>query len=159
VTRFHTHFPLLNKIARGQLLMPDDVTAFEATLEGQHRQGSDGLSLLKRAVCEHNLRAASQVYKNIALDELARLLRVSPARAESVAAEMIVAGRLQAKLNQRAMLLTFADGSAQPRSTLAAFDVQIAALVAQTDVALVQVSVLFTVTFHANLAHNLTRSP
>ena len=55
--------------------MPDDVTAFEATLEGQHRQGSDGLSLLKRAVCEHNLRAASQVYKNIALDELARLLR------------------------------------------------------------------------------------
>ena len=122
--------------------MPDDVAAFEATLEGQHRQGSDGLTLLERAVCEHNLRAASKVYKNIALDELARLLRVSPARAESVAAEMIVRGRLHAKLDQRAMLLTFANVSAQPRSTLAAFDDHIAALVAETDIALGQVAAL-----------------
>jgi COP9 signalosome complex subunit 4 len=142
VTTSHAHFSLLDKIARGQLLMPEDVTPFEATLEGQHRQAIGGLSLLERAVCEHNLLAASKVYKNIALADLGRLLRVTAEKAESVAAEMIGAKRLRGKLDQRVELLTFAQDDAQPRTALAAFDARIAALVAETDDALVRVDAL-----------------
>lgn len=55
----------------------------------------DGSTVLARAVIEHNLAAASRLYTNIYLAELATLLGVPEGQAESIAARMVQEGRLQ----------------------------------------------------------------
>ncbi len=56
---------------------------------------ADGSTVLKRAVVEHNLAAASRLYLNIYFAELGALLGVPAERAEAVASRMIAENRLQ----------------------------------------------------------------
>jgi COP9 signalosome complex subunit 4 len=61
-----------------RLIEKSDYEAFEGTLaEHQMRLTKEGWTLLQKAVIEHNLIAASKVYNNIALADLAKILNVN----------------------------------------------------------------------------------
>ena len=66
-----------------------------------------------RSIKEHNLLAASKIYRNISIEELARLLQIEPLEAEQVAAGMMKEGRLKGSIDQQENLLTFEDARAE----------------------------------------------
>ena len=77
--------------------------------------GDDGLTVLSRAVSEHNLLSASKLYNNISLMELGTLLGVGADRAELTAAKMISEGRMAGSIDQVENAVTFhntSDGGA-----------------------------------------------
>ena len=99
---------MLSKVYLGRILRPDDVAAFATQLKPhQLATGGDGLTVLDRAVIEHNLLAASKLYVNIAVGELGTLLGIAPQRAEKIAATMVVECRLRARIDQVDGLVTF----------------------------------------------------
>lgn len=65
------------------------------------------VTVLSNAVLEHNLAAASQVYRNIAFDELGKLLGVDGLEAERYAANMIEQGRMQGWIDQPEGIIYF----------------------------------------------------
>ena len=58
------------------------------------------MTVLARAVIEHNLLSASKLYNNIFIPELGTLLGIDPTKAEKVAARMISEERLHASIDQ-----------------------------------------------------------
>jgi len=60
----------------------------------------EGLTLIQHAVIEHNILAASQIYRNIAVDQLGVLLGLDGPKAEQLAWKMIEQGRMQAVIDQ-----------------------------------------------------------
>ena len=78
----------------GRILRAEgEVEAFGAALKPhQLAAGEDGLTVLSRAVSEHNLLSASKLYNNITVAELGALLGVGRDRAERTAAKMISEG-------------------------------------------------------------------
>jgi COP9 signalosome complex subunit 4 len=100
-TRSLPVFPMLENIHMGRLLKTSQVDLFRPTLrEHQMAVDGDGVSVLERAVMEHNLLAASRLYANIRVEELAIVLNVSCEKAESTAAKMIYEGRMSAIIDQ-----------------------------------------------------------
>ena len=94
-------YTMLSKVYLGRILRPDAVQAFAAELKPhQLAVGGDGLTVLERSVIEHNLAAASKLYRNIDLGELGTLLGISAERAEKIAAHMITEGRLKGTIDQ-----------------------------------------------------------
>lgn len=88
----------------------DEVEAFGAALKPHQRALlPDGSTVLDRAAVQHNLLAASKLYRNVRLEDLGGLLGVPPARAEQVAADMIEEGRLKGSVDQVGGLVRFDD--------------------------------------------------
>ena len=87
-------FSLLEKVYLERILQTDEVQVFSANLKPHQLggEGEDGMSILSRAVIEHNLLSASKLYNNIAVTELGQLLGVDPQLAEETAAKMIGEG-------------------------------------------------------------------
>ncbi|CAM9827731.1 unnamed protein product, partial [Chrysoparadoxa australica] len=103
-----THAQVLKKMYREQILRQNDLEAFEATLmTHQKATMGDGLTILERAVVEHNMVAAARVYENVRFEELGNLLETPPKKAVKVAARMISEGRLHGTINQVDGLLSF----------------------------------------------------
>ncbi|EOD49023.1 Cop9 signalosome complex subunit 4 [Neofusicoccum parvum] len=101
-------YAILEKIFLDRLLTPGEVSAFAAKLQPhQLAKTSDGSTVLDKAVLEHNLLAASRLYSNIGIDQLAELLNVDADRAESYAAGMIEQGRLAGYIDQIARYIFF----------------------------------------------------
>jgi COP9 signalosome complex subunit 4 len=101
-------FPLLEKVYLERILRPAEVEAFAAGLAPHQRARlPDGATVLERAVTEHNLEAASRVYANVHIAELAALLGCGEAAAEAAAARMASEGRLAAELDQVEGLVSF----------------------------------------------------
>lgn len=125
-------FRLLESIHMGRLLTPEQIEAFRPTLL-PHQLGShpDGDTVLDRAVMEHNLLAASRLYVNIHFTELASLLAISPAKAETTAARMIYEKRMTATIDQTAALLRFSTNTSHAR--IARWDAHIASLCSAVD--------------------------
>jgi Asp-tRNA(Asn)/Glu-tRNA(Gln) amidotransferase C subunit len=79
----------------------EDVKRFSRLLK-EHQKAvlSDGFTVLESAVIQHNLRSVSNMYENIAINQLAVLLGLSEAKVESLACDMIFQGRLKGYINQ-----------------------------------------------------------
>uniref|UniRef100_A0A7S1C7T8 COP9 signalosome complex subunit 4 n=1 Tax=Bicosoecida sp. CB-2014 TaxID=1486930 RepID=A0A7S1C7T8_9STRA len=109
------HFEVLENMYRERLLRWEEggaLVRFEAALaEHQKADVGGGLTVLQRAVNEHNMLAASRVYSNVAFAELGTLLGVDAASAEDTASKMIKEGRLEATIDQVAGVLAFAAGA------------------------------------------------
>lgn len=104
-------YAILEKIFLDRLLIPAEVEAFAAKLQPhQLAKTSDGSTVLDKAVLEHNLLAASRLYSNIGIDQLAELLNVDAERAEAYAAQMIEQGRLAGYIDQIARFIYFEGG-------------------------------------------------
>merc|ERR1719162_2585920 len=71
------HFEILQKMFMERLIRGSEVQRFEESLlPHQKATMPDGQTVLERAVLQHNVLAASRVYKNMRLKELGNLLAV-----------------------------------------------------------------------------------
>jgi COP9 signalosome complex subunit 4 len=105
---FATHATLLTKMYRHQIIKPNELTDFEKSLaEHQKATMGDGLTIMERGVVEHNMIAVSILYRTVYLEDLARILGVSTAKAEKIAATMIMDGSLKGSMDQADGLLEF----------------------------------------------------
>lgn len=109
IQHFQTHSAILTKMYMNQVIRrDDDLDKFEKSLaEHQTAIMGDGLTILDRALIEHNMVAASQLYASIYFTNLAHLLGVSAERAEKVASKMIMDGSLEGSIDQVEGLLNF----------------------------------------------------
>jgi COP9 signalosome complex subunit 4 len=95
-------FHILEKMYLERIIKRDQqLKDFEASLlEHQRALTADKLTILDKAVIEHNLLSASKLYNNISFDELGALLAVSPENAEKFASQMISEGRMNGSIDQ-----------------------------------------------------------
>ena len=85
----------------GNLIHPKELEQFtKSLLPHQNGGAGNGFSIPENAVLEHNLFVAGNIYDNIALKELAKLLSLDVVSAERVTCRMITEGRLDATINQ-----------------------------------------------------------
>jgi COP9 signalosome complex subunit 4 len=105
---FATHGTVLKKMYTHQIIRPNELVQFDASLaEHQKAVMGDGLTIMERAVVEHNMIAVADLYESIYLSELAWILGVTQTKAESIAASMIMDGSIQASIDQVDGLLLF----------------------------------------------------
>jgi len=101
-------YNLVEKMFLERFIDSKESEAFEKTLEEhQQRSSKEGWSLLKKAVIEHNLIAASHVYTNIAFSNLGLVLGVSKEEAEQISSRMITGDRLKGTIDQQKGTLQF----------------------------------------------------
>ena len=107
-----TDHSILEKMHFLRLLAPSEVNDFASRLKPHQLailpgDNNQSVTVLSNAVLEHNLAAASQVYRNIAFAELGALLGVDGAEAERYAATMIEQGRMRGWIDQPEGLIYF----------------------------------------------------
>lgn len=113
VQHLPTDYAILEKMHFLRLLTPKEVNEFAKSLKPHQLAVLPGdnnaqqVTVLSNAVLEHNLAAASQVYRNIAFDELGKLLGVDGMEAERYAATMIEQGRMKGWIDQPEGLIYF----------------------------------------------------
>eukprot|EP00586_Coscinodiscus_wailesii_P012068 CAMPEP_0172496716 /NCGR_PEP_ID=MMETSP1066-20121228/91714_1 /TAXON_ID=671091 /ORGANISM="Coscinodiscus wailesii, Strain CCMP2513" /LENGTH=389 /DNA_ID=CAMNT_0013269145 /DNA_START=84 /DNA_END=1253 /DNA_ORIENTATION=+ len=108
---FSAHPTILKKMYMNQILLKSELTRFESSLAPHQRAiMSDGLTIVERAVIEHNMIAVGKLYATIHFQELGALLGVEATRAETVAARMIVDGMLKGSIDQVDGVLSFEGG-------------------------------------------------
>merc|ERR1712072_580020 len=90
------------------LIRGTEVHKFEESLQPhQKAMLADGQTVLEKAVLQHNVLAASRVYKNMRLPDLGNLLEVTGDRAEKIAAKMIAEQRLDGYIDQKTQIIHF----------------------------------------------------
>jgi COP9 signalosome complex subunit 4 len=107
---FSTHRTILKKMYTHQIVRPQELVHFGASL-ADHQKAimGDGLTIMERAVVEHNMIAVADLYESIYLAELAWILGVAENKAEKIAATMIMDGSLKASIDQVDGLLLFSN--------------------------------------------------
>jgi COP9 signalosome complex subunit 4 len=101
-----TDHAILEKMHFLRLLTTQEVNEFAKSLKPHQLallpgdNNAQQVTVLSNAVLEHNLAAASRVYRNIAFDELGKLLGVDGMEAERYAATMIEQGRMKGWIDQ-----------------------------------------------------------
>lgn len=102
------HYEILQKMFMERLIRGSEVQKFEESLmPHQKALMPDGQTVLERAVLQHNVLAASRVYKNMRLPDLGSLLEVPPDRAEKIAGKMIAESRLEGYIDQKSGIIHF----------------------------------------------------
>ena len=99
---------MLQRMSTERLISAPDAAAFEATLPQHCRAtGKDGVTTFGKAVAEHNVCAASRVYRNISFASLGALLGFTPEAARATVARMVSEGRLSATIDQVDAVIDF----------------------------------------------------
>lgn len=100
---------MVHKMYHNQIIRRDiEFEMFERSLTDNHKVSlGDGLTIVQRAVMEHNMSAIGEVYANIYFSDLGDLLGVSTVLAEQVAAKMISNGSLTGSIDQVENLVIF----------------------------------------------------
>ncbi|KAF5094891.1 hypothetical protein D0Z00_003347 [Geotrichum galactomycetum] len=100
-SRLLSDFDILEKVYMERLLLPAEVEAFGKELAPhQIAELPDGVTVLTRAVFDHNLLSVSRIYNNISFTELSKILALDKAKVEAYSAKMILQGRLKAVIDQ-----------------------------------------------------------
>mmetsp|Transcript_18376 Transcript_18376/g.33021 ORF Transcript_18376/g.33021 Transcript_18376/m.33021 type:complete len:391 (+) Transcript_18376:1776-2948(+) len=100
-TQHLEHYDMLQKIYNGHLLRKTEVQKFaNSLLPHQQAKLSNGLTVLEKAVIEHNIVAISKLYISISFEEMGALLEITPQRAEQIIANMVAETRISAALDQ-----------------------------------------------------------
>ena len=103
-------FGILEKMFLDRLITPAEVSKFANRLSPhQLAQTADGLTVLTKAVIEHNLLGASKLYCNLGVTELGALVGLEPGKAEEYTARMLEQGRLRGRIDQIAGVVFFDD--------------------------------------------------
>lgn len=115
-------YEILDKVYLERLLLSEDVERFSTLLKTHSHALVDSqhmLTVLDKAVIEHNLEACSTLYTNITFSSLAQLLRISPEKAEDIVATMIRESRLPAEIDQMEDMVMFHHDPVSPAPTAA----------------------------------------
>jgi len=106
------HYEIVHKMFMERLIRGSEMQKYsEQFLPHQKAAMPDGLTVLERAILQHNVLAASRVYKNMRLPDLGLLLEVTPDRAEKIAAKMIAEERLDGYIDQKTGIIHFVSGA------------------------------------------------
>lgn len=99
---------ILEKMFLDRLIASQQVDEFSKTLK-PHQLATlgDGTTVLSRAIIEHNLLAASRIYENIGIPELAELLALDTRSVERFARGMIESHRLSGEIDQVSGIIDF----------------------------------------------------
>eukprot|EP01006_Ploeotia_vitrea_P059926 TRINITY_DN75016_c0_g1_i1.p1 TRINITY_DN75016_c0_g1~~TRINITY_DN75016_c0_g1_i1.p1 ORF type:complete len:384 (-),score=48.24 TRINITY_DN75016_c0_g1_i1:102-1217(-) len=101
-------YTVLEKMYLERILRPDEVNQLREYLKPHHEaKFGDGTTVLDRAIIQHNLLAASNLYYNIAFEELGNLLGISAEQAEAIAAKMIAENRMKGSIDQIQNVIRF----------------------------------------------------
>jgi len=107
------NYKILEKMNKNMILSQKEQDDFSKTLSEHHQATlSGGLTVLAKAVYEHNMLAASQLYKNIQISQLSKLLGITNTQAEDLARVMIQEGRMNATIDQVDDIIEFDDDNA-----------------------------------------------
>mmetsp|Transcript_45898 Transcript_45898/g.73459 ORF Transcript_45898/g.73459 Transcript_45898/m.73459 type:complete len:406 (+) Transcript_45898:100-1317(+) len=120
-------FPIMEKVYLERILRQPEVEAFSLGLKPHQLASSadaGGLTVLARAVSEHNLLSASKLYNNITVAELGQLLGVDADQAERTAAKMISERRMKGSIDQVERIINFQDAD-DSAAVVAQWDAQI----------------------------------
>lgn len=116
------NYTFLENVFLDKVLRGESVSQFAGQLKPHHvAKNEEGSSLLETALVQHNLLAASRIYNNISFEQMGALLQIAPEKAEKVAAQMIMTGRLAASIDQIEGMVSFEAAAA----TLPLWDSQI----------------------------------
>uniref|UniRef100_A0A7S3N4Z1 COP9 signalosome complex subunit 4 n=1 Tax=Euplotes harpa TaxID=151035 RepID=A0A7S3N4Z1_9SPIT len=100
--------------------------SFESTLEEhQKATASGGLTVLDKAVLEHNIQVVSNIYQTISFEGLGIFLGITKDNAEKLISDMATEGRISAILDQRNEIIEF---SKNEREKLSIWNEQIGTL-------------------------------
>jgi len=101
-------YGIMQKIFLNRLLTSAEVDAFSEKL-APHQKAltADGSTVLHKAVLEHNLLAASRLYRNIYTNQLGKILGVNADKAQEYTALMIEQGRLVGSIDQVQGIILF----------------------------------------------------
>jgi len=95
------NYNMLEKMFKERIVRQTEVENFQKLLQAhQNAETSTGRTVLANAVIEHNIFAASKIYNNISFPELAVLLGIQAAEAETLASKLIEEGRMKATIDQ-----------------------------------------------------------
>lgn len=94
-------FGILEKMFLDRLLSAEEVDRFASRLAPhQLAKTGDGITVLAKAVVEHNLLSASRLYANVEIKELGMLLSCDAEKAEEYCSAMLEQGRLNGHIDQ-----------------------------------------------------------
>ncbi len=125
-------FVMLEKMYRERILRRAEVSSFEETLSTHQKvTGMDGLTSIMRSVIMHNILAASKIYRNVRISELAEILEIDEEQAENNTAKLIAEGRLVASIDQVSGFLDFEGTGSDTRE---AYNTQIEELCTQMNI-------------------------
>lgn len=111
-------FGILEKMFLDRLLSVEEVDKFADSLAPhQLARTSDGSTVLRKAVIEHNLLSTSRLYNNIGVNELGLLLDLDVERSEEYAAGMMEQGRLTGRIDQIDGMIFFDGGEGSEERT------------------------------------------
>ena len=105
-------FLMMQKIYMERVVRAPEIKEFEQLLRPhQMALTADGLTVLQKAMIEHNLFAAAKLYNNITFVELGFFLQVDPDKAEKIARNMILEDRIAGSIDQIDGMIYFTQGS------------------------------------------------
>eukprot|EP00802_Teleaulax_amphioxeia_P000828 Tamp_00829.p2 GENE.Tamp_00829~~Tamp_00829.p2 ORF type:complete len:507 (+),score=154.75 Tamp_00829:4344-5864(+) len=105
-------FSMMQKIYMERVVRAPEIKEFEKSLRPhQMAVTADGLTVLQKAMIEHNLFAAAKMYNNITFVELGFFLHVEPDKAEKIARNMILEDRIAGSIDQIDGMIYFSQGS------------------------------------------------
>ena len=111
-------FGILEKMFLDRLLSVEEVDKFADSLAPhQLARTSDGSTVLRKAVIEHNLLSTSRLYNNIGINELGLLLDLDAERSGEYAAGMMEQGRLTGRIDQIDGMIFFDRGEISGKRT------------------------------------------
>ena len=111
-------FGILEKIFLDRLLSVEEIDKFADSLAPhQLARTSDGSTVLRKAVIEHNLLSTSRLYNNVSVHELGLLLDLDAERSEEYAAGMMEQGRLTGRIDQIDGMIFFDSGEGSEERT------------------------------------------
>ena len=116
-------YPIMTKMHQERVMRAADIESLLGHVQ-EHQRDS-----VRRSIKEHNLLAASKIYRNIAVDELAQLLQIPALEAEQVAAGMMKEGRLSGSIDQQSGSIEFED----VRADVSSWDAQVKGLCEATN--------------------------
>ena len=107
-------YDVLSKMFNGEIVKQEHVKEFKGSLEAhQNVTGTDGYTVLDRALIEHNIVVISRIYMNITFKELGNFLGIRPDQAEETVAKMVAEKRIEAVLDQANELVEFEEEGKQ----------------------------------------------
>lgn len=110
-------YDVMSKFFNGEIIRQAHVKDFRNSLEEhQNVQGTDGYTVLDRALIEHNIVIISRIYMNITFKELGNFLGITPAQAEETVAKMVGEKRIEAVLDQANELVEFEEEGKQQQT-------------------------------------------
>jgi len=105
------NYPMLEKMLKERIISASETATFEQLLQDHQKADTgSGRTVMQNSVIEHNMLAASKIYRNIRFDQLAILLGIKADEAEALAGSMIEQQRLKASIDQVESLLEFQSG-------------------------------------------------